>query len=207
MVIEQEVRALLLAEVRVQRAADKPPMMVGYASVFNSDSENLGGFIERVDPAAFDWTLKQKPDVRALIDHDSSLVLGRTRAGTLRLSVDNKGLRAEIDPADTSYAKDLMVSMERGDVSQMSFGFRVLEDSWEDMDKDVARRVLRKLDLDGGDVSVVTYPAYRATKVSVRALEQAKASSRPNIVKPDPEQVRKQFLEETRERIAAFRRK
>jgi HK97 family phage prohead protease len=206
-VIEQEIRALVVADVRVHRNADKPPVMIGYASVFNSDSENLGGFIERVAPEAFDWTLKQKPDVRALIDHDSSLVLGRTKAGTLRLSVDNKGLKAEIDPPDTSYARDLMVSMERGDVSQMSFGFRVLEDSWDDLDKEVARRILRKLDLDGGDVSIVTYPAYRATKVSVRALETLKAAVCPNIVKPDPEQVRKQFLEETRERIAAFRRK
>ena len=200
-----ERRSLSVKELRVQRDAGKAPVIVGWAALFGSPSQDLGGFVEQIDPAAFDWTLGESPDVRALIDHNSSLVLGRTTAGTLRLKTDAKGLKVEIDPPDTGYANDLLVSMERGDVDQMSFGFRVIEDSWDYTEDELPMRTLRKVDLDQGDVSVVTYPAYISTKVSVRAMEQAKASAVPPKPKKTPEEVRSEYYQSVRERIAAFR--
>lgn len=203
--VDAEKRAITVKELRVQRDAGKSPVIVGYAAMFGKNSSDLGGFTEQIDAGAFDWTLGKKPDVRALIDHNSSLVLGRTTAGTLRLSTDARGLKVEIDPPDTTYANDLLVSMERGDVNQMSFGFRTLEDSWDMSDPDEILRTLLKVDLDGGDVSVVTYPAYEATQVSVRAKEQARSKQ---VVPPTktPDEIKKETFAAIRERIEAARK-
>ncbi len=141
------------------------PKIRGYAAVFNSDSENLGGFIERVDPHAFDDTLNE--DVRALWNHDPNTVLGRTASGTLRLSVDSKGLAYEIDPPDTQAARDLMTLMQRGDVNQSSFGFYCLDDQWDYASKPAVRTVLKASLVD---VSPVTYPAYPDATSEARAL-------------------------------------
>lgn len=200
-----ERRSIVVTELRVSRDAGKPPIITGYAARFLSLSADLGGFVEQIDPAAFDWTLTQSPDVRALIDHDSSLILGRTKAGTLRLATDKKGLKVEIDPPNTSYANDLLVSMERGDITQMSFGFRTLEDSWN-VEGETPLRTLMKLDLHDGDVSAVTYPAYSATSVSARTIETAKAEAL-KIPKRDPAADKAKYFAEVRERIAAFRGK
>jgi HK97 family phage prohead protease len=138
------------------------PKITGYAAVFNSPSEDMG-FIEQVDPHAFDNTLND--DVRALWNHDSSHVLGRTKSGTLRLSVDAKGLKYEIDPPDTQAARDLMTSMKRGDVDSSSFGFITNEDKW-DYSTTPATRTLLSVSLF--DVSPVTYPAYQSATSEAR---------------------------------------
>jgi hypothetical protein len=138
--------------------------LVGYAALFNSYSEDLGGFIEVIEKGAFSDSLKN--DVRALLNHDPNYVLGRTRSGTLRLSEDDKGLRVEIDLPETTWADDLVKLIERGDINQMSFGFRVIEDEWKE-EKSQLIRVLKKVDLF--DVSIVTFPAYPETTVQVRA--------------------------------------
>ena len=146
---------------------------VGYGSVFNSVSENLGGFREIIAPGAFDDVLDN--DVRALINHDSNLILGRTTSKTLRLSVDEIGLRYEVDLPNTSYANDLAVVMERGDVSQSSFGFQVDKDSWsEDEDGRIIRTVEKVSRLY--DVSPVTFPAYPEATAAKRSLEQFKTT-------------------------------
>lgn len=142
----------------------------GYAAVFNSDSENLGGFIERIDPRAFDDVLED--DVRALINHDDNMILARTSSGTLSLSIDERGLSYEFEVPNTTYGNDLLVSVQRGDISQSSFGFAVAEDEWER--GDVRRRTIKKV-ARLYDVSPVTYPAYPDTSVAMRSLSQFEA--------------------------------
>lgn len=160
----KEIRSCSMAEVRAVEKEGRAKI-VGYAAVFNEPSNPLGGFIEYVAPGAFRRTLKEGADVRALLNHDPNYVLGRNKAGTLKLEEDDKGLRVEIDPPDTTWARDLMESLKRGDINQMSFGFRVREDKWEKRDGKTVRTLL---DVDLFDVSVVTYPAYPATTVGVR---------------------------------------
>ena len=149
-------------EQRFTVSDDESPKIRGYAAVFNSPSEDMG-FVEKVDPHAFDDTLNA--DVRALWNHDANVVLGRTVSGTLRLSVDAKGLAYEIDPPDTQAARDLMVLMKRGDVNSSSFGFVTEEDKW-DYNTNPATRTLLKVSLF--DVSPVTYPAYAAASSEAR---------------------------------------
>lgn len=141
--------------------------IIGYAAVYDRASEDLGGFIEFVRPGAFDRSLAASPDVRALIDHNPSMILGRTLSGTLTLESDATGLKVIIDPPSTQYAADLMTVMSRGDVTQMSFAFTAASDEWQMVE---GQRTRSLLDLSLVDVSVVTYPAYPDTAVAVRSL-------------------------------------
>lgn len=140
----------------------------GYALKFNSWSQDLGGFREIILPGAVTRTLKSRNEIKAFVNHDTNLVIGSTRAGTLRLTEDGRGLLAEIDLPDTSYGRDLAISVQRGDVSGMSFGFHVPKggDQWN---ADFTERTVSEIALH--EVSPVTgFPAYRATTASVRAL-------------------------------------
>ena len=163
-----ERRFVPQAELRAVKSDGRTmPTIAGHAAVFDQASVELWGFYEEVAPGAFADTIADGDDVRALFNHDPNLVLGRTKSGTLRLSEDEVGLLAEFDPPDTQQARDLVTLIERGDVSQMSFAFRVLDDKWRiDGDERYVRRILRaKL----YDVAPVTYPAYPSTDVGVRA--------------------------------------
>jgi hypothetical protein len=151
-------------ELRAEEG-DGQRSIVGYAAVFNSLSEDLGGFRERIAPGAFAGAADA--DVRALFNHDPNLVLGRSTAGTLTLGEDEVGLKIRITPPDTQYARDVMALIERGDVSQMSFGFRTVKDDWEQGDGGTIR-TLQQVSLY--DVSPVTFPAYPATHVQMRDL-------------------------------------
>lgn len=154
------------------RTSGGRPQLVGHAAVFNRDSELLDGtFIERIAPGAFRGSIERRDDVRALINHDATLILGRTTSGTLTLREDDMGLLVRIDPPNTSYAKDLLESTKRGDISQMSFGFQTVRDRWErgvNGKPDV--RILLEVNLF--DVSAVTYPAYPDTDVAVRSHQR-----------------------------------
>jgi HK97 family phage prohead protease len=147
-------------EFEVRQHATGGAVIRGHAAVFNRLSRNLGGFVEQIDPAAFDKTLADDPDVRALINHDPSHLLGRTRSGTLRLSKDSTGLPYEVDVPDRSDARDLMVSMERGDLDQSSFAFFMVDDDWSTTERDFPLRTVTAASIHNGDVSPVTYPAY-----------------------------------------------
>jgi len=157
-----ERRCLPASELRFDTSGDTPKI-TGYAAVFSQWTDIGGMFREQVAPGAFKKTLKEA-DVRALWNHDPNYVLGRNKAGTLKLREDDKGLAVEIDPVDSNWSNDLMASMKRGDVSQMSFGFTVNK---ADDDYDENTRVLRDVSLF--DVSVVTYPAYPTTTAQVRS--------------------------------------
>lgn len=162
-------------------ASDNGKKIRGYAIRFGSKSEDLGGFYEFIAPEAVDRTIRDGLDVRALVDHDSGKVLGRTRAGTLQLRKDSKGLAITIEPDDEiSYAKDIMRAVARGDVSGMSFGFRTLEDEWNYDGKVPVRTVT---DMLISEVSIVTFPAYRQTDVTVaqrslNAFQQQRGGNR-----------------------------
>ena len=180
MTIQKETRTFdSTIEVRPADDDSGKKTLRGHAAVFDSLSENLGGFREQITPGAFDGVLED--DVRALFNHDSNFVLGRTRAGTLNLSIDERGLAYEIDMPDTTTAKDLMESIKRGDISQSSFGFRVEDDDWS---KDEDGRVIRTIKKVGSllDVSPVTYPAYQATDATMRSLEQFSENQKQSTV-------------------------
>jgi HK97 family phage prohead protease len=146
------------------------PVISGYAAVFNTLSCDLWGFREKIAPGAFKKTI-QESDVRALWNHDTGIVLGRSKAGTLRLSEDTHGLAIEIDPPES--ASSMLETMRRGDVDQMSFGFEAIRDLWEeDREADTVTRTLLEVRLY--EVSIVAFPAYDATSVGVRATERAK---------------------------------
>lgn len=145
-----------LFEIETRMEEGETVKVVGHASVYNTMSEDLGGFREIIAPGAFDDVLEN--DVRALINHDGNLILARTTSGTLALSTDEKGLRYEFEMPGTSYGKDLAVSMKRGDITQSSFAFTVADDSWETRDGVDVRTITKVKRLF--DVSPVTYPAY-----------------------------------------------
>lgn len=168
----EPVERRAMGPVELRAAADgKPAQLVGYAAVFNSRSEDLGGFREIIMPGAFDRALSEGHDVRALVNHNPDKMLGRTSSKTARLAIDSKGLGVEIDVPDTQDGRDTLTLVHRGDLSQMSFAFRTLADQWRTEEGEPLRELL---DLQLYDVSVVAYPAYPATEVSARALEQAR---------------------------------
>lgn len=138
----------------------------GYFSVFNSTYQLWDGATESIAPAAFDGALED--DIRCLVDHDTRLVLGRTKAGTLTLRVDEKGLWGEvkINPADQD-AVNLYERVKRGDVDQCSFGFEILEEEYaEDPQSGTIHWTIKKVKLY--EVSIVTFPAYEDTSVQAR---------------------------------------
>jgi len=148
----------------------------GYAAVFNSPSEDLGGFRETIAPGAFTRSVNAAAngtaDIRMFWNHDPSILLGGTKARTLRLSQDEKGLLAEADLPDTSAGRDMAELVRRGDVRSMSFGFSVQGRSGESWSEDHKERTLHEVRLF--EVSPVTgWPAYTATSASVRHLLNA----------------------------------
>lgn len=168
---KKELRMLPMKELRISDADGGGLVIEGHAAVFDSWSETLGGifpFKEVVRKGAFNESIG-KDDIRALFNHDPNYVLGRNRAGTLELVEDDIGLRVRITPPDTSWAKDVVTSIRRGDITQMSIGFVVLSDKWS-TDDGMDVREIRKVQLF--DVSPVTFPAYTETDVGVRAMQE-----------------------------------
>lgn len=156
-------------EVEVRRNGSKP-VIAGYAAMFGKMSKPLSlgprsKFVESIDTRAFNETMKNPDNVVGLVNHDPDKLLGRVGAGTVRLSVDTRGLAYEIDPPDTTYARDLLSSLERGDAAHSSFGFRVVGDegeAWDYLPSGQAHRSLLNVQLF--DVSPLTHPpAYEAT--------------------------------------------
>lgn len=147
---------------------NEEPIIEGYFAVFNSETELWRGAYEVISPTAFDDTLSN--DIRALINHDTSLVLGRNKAGTLALRTDSRGLwgTVKINPDDPE-AMALYSRVKRGDVDQCSFGFNVIEEETEWRDDDTVKWTINKADLH--EVSVVTFPAYQDTSIQARHSE------------------------------------
>ena len=156
------------------RAEGSGRIVAGYAAVFDQEADIGGFFREKIAPGAFTDTLRTA-DVRAYFDHDTGRVLGRTSARTLRLKEDSRGLAVEIDLPETSDGNDVMELIRRGDVSGMSFRFRVTREDWNETLK-VPLRTILAVDLQ--EVSIVSEPAYDGTTVAMRSLEAARQERR-----------------------------
>jgi len=156
-------------EFRMENAEQNGNTIRGYAAVYNSDSEWMGGFYEQIETGAFDEVLND--DVRAYFNHDENLLLGRVSSGTLRISTDKRGLFYEVDLPKTSYANDLVELMQRGDVNQSSFAFLIERDRWEQRDG-VTYRIIEKVSrlIDVSPVSMPAYPS-ATSELKKRDLE------------------------------------
>lgn len=184
--VEKEIRTMS-DSIEIRSENNEPAKIIGYAARFNSPSEEMWGFVEQIRPGAFLKAL-EKSDARALFNHDPNLILGREKSGTLKLSEDEVGLRYEITPPDTQWAKDLISSIQRGDVSQSSFAFSMTGgvEEWDDSKEPAVRTIVEVGKLY--DISPVTYPAYPSTSVNVRSMEEVaqehrkrSADKRPNV--------------------------
>jgi uncharacterized protein len=142
-------------ETRISKRAKKN-IVTGHAAIFGQLSEDLGGFKEKIKVGAFDGVLKN--DVRAFFNHDPNFLLARTTSGTLKLAVDKVGLSYSFEVPDTTAGRDLVISMERGDITQSSFAFMVEKDSWSEQDGQEIRTIEKVGRLF--DVSPVSIPAY-----------------------------------------------
>ncbi|MEA5453294.1 HK97 family phage prohead protease [Sinomonas sp. JGH33] len=178
-----ERRALPMEEFEFRANAGSTVHFSGYASVFNKGYDlyggpSKGGFEERVDPGAFNVTLKSNPSVHMLVNHDG-LPLAATRSGTLHLNTDSHGLlvNTDLDTRDPDVQR-VLTKVERGDLSEMSFGFKTKADVWRnakgELDDMGHYRTLIEVSLHGGDVSIVNYGANPNTSLEInmlRALE------------------------------------
>lgn len=190
-ITNKEVRTFNVSDIEV-RNDDGKNVVVGYGAVFNSESNDLGGFVEYIAPGAFDGRLED--DVRFLINHDG-LPLARTTNNTLRLSVDERGLKYEADMPDTTLANDLMTLLRNGTISQSSFAFTVEEDSWENVEGRNIRTINKVSRLY--DVSSVTYPAYNeAGSFALRSLENWQKEQEENKLNENLEKELKEVKKE-----------
>lgn len=157
------------SDLKVREATEQEEKVIeGYFVVFDSVTELWPGCFEEIARSAFDDTLEN--DIRALINHNTELVLARTKSGTLTLRVDEKGLWARIVVNENDIdALNLYARVQRGDVDQCSFGFNVLDEDIEYRDDGTTKWIINKVDLH--EVSVVTFPAYEDTGVQARKRE------------------------------------
>jgi HK97 family phage prohead protease len=182
-------------EIRAADDSESPPIVRGYAAKFNTESENLGGenwqFREIIMPGAFDDVLKD--DVRALLNHESSAILARSKngEGSLTIGTDAVGLFYEFEAPDTQIGRDLVTSLKRGDIDQSSFSFTVSQEGqeWEETQEGdgptLAVRTINKVKRLY-DVSPVTYPAYPDATVALRSLEEFRKEEDPAPTQEPP---------------------
>ena len=154
----------------------------GYAALFNSRSENLGGFTETIQPGAFRGSLQSRNDIKLLWNHDTGAVLGSTRASTLTLTEDDRGLKVSATLPDTTYGRDARELVRRGDVTAFSFGFSMPARGGDSWNSEGTERVLKVVRLH--EVSLVAFPAYPATNgtATVRGFDKiAVIAQRANV--------------------------
>jgi HK97 family phage prohead protease len=164
-------RRSLTEPVEFREADDGSKTIAGHAAVFNVETDIGGMFREKIAPGSFAKTIKAN-DIRSLFDHNSALILGRTKSKTLRLSEDENGLHYEVDLPDTQAGRDLRVSMDRGDIDGSSFAFRVTKQSWDESG-DIPLRTIQEVELF--EVGPVTFPQYPEAEVALRSLNDERS--------------------------------
>lgn len=179
---KKETRVVNITNLQTRDGLENEPVVIsGYAAVFNSRAEICEWFTEEIEPGAFSKAISES-DVRALYNHNWDHVLGRMKSGTLKLIEDERGLQFEIELPDTSVARDLVKSMERGDINQCSFGFYPTVESW-DYTVEPAHRKISEVELF--EISIVSLPAYDDTEASVVRSKELESSveKRMKIIK------------------------
>ncbi|WP_202600227.1 HK97 family phage prohead protease [Sphingobium yanoikuyae] len=175
--MQNETRHMALTDFELRDDTAEQKRGYGYAAMFNSDSLDLGGFIERIEPGAFTRSLAEATagtrNIYALWAHDTSLPLGSTRSGKLALAEDVRGLT--FDLSVDRFTDQQRSALEDGDL-QVSFGFRVREDRWEKRDGDIIVRSL--IDVDLSEISLVINPAYPSTEAALRSLDEWRSSQK-----------------------------
>lgn len=165
---ENEIRTNSVEfEIREEETADGMTF-TGYASVFNSPSEDLGGFVEYVAPGAFKRSLQARNEIKLLWNHDTGEPLASVRGGSLKLEEDTRGLKVTAQLPNTTRGRDVAELLRSKVIDSMSFGFNVIKDTWS---KDGQTRTLEAIRLH--EVSIVSYPAYKATTAQVRSVDSA----------------------------------
>lgn len=149
---------------------ESPTRLVGHAALFNTLSKDQGGFRNLLHPGAFTKTLREKPDIKALWNHNNDLILGRTTAGTLSVEEDDRGLRFELTPPDSPLGQDATASISRGDVTQVSFGFIVRDHKFTEGTDGLQIREI--FDVELFEISPVIFPAFEPTHVEVGSEHQ-----------------------------------
>ena len=184
-VFNLEYRVLSAEGLELRATGEGPGTLRGYAAKFNKNSVDLGGFVEQIRSGAFTNAIKVS-DVRGLVNHDANMLLGRSSAGTLRLSENDIGLQFDLDLPDTQPGRDIAESVRRKDITGCSFAFTTKIDEWTYVDDGPDRREIVEVE-ELFDVGPVTYPAYPDTTVAARSLvERCKQAG---VVDPElPEQ-------------------
>jgi len=158
-------------QMDLETREDGSTSLVGYAAVFNSPSVEMGWvdtFTESIAPGAFSRTLDKNKDVRALLDHQTGMIIARTKNGTLSLEEDAVGLKVRMTPVPTEDGKKAIEWVRTGLVDAMSFGFEAVNDKWSIRSGKQHRELL---DVNLFEVSLVAFPAYPATSIGVRSAE------------------------------------
>lgn len=180
---KKETRVFNISQLSTRAEGEEKAVAIeGYAAVFNSKTSIGGWFDEVIEPGAFSRSLSDNGDIRALFNHNWDNVLGRTKSQTLELREDEKGLNFKVELPDTSVARDLTISMERGDINQCSFGFFITDEEWN-YNVEPALRTIKEVELF--EISIVSIPAYDDTEASlVRSKETGKSiEARKKLIK------------------------
>lgn len=175
-----EYRSVKKLEIRESQKPGIIGELVGYAAVFNSESQDFGGWKEILRKDCFKRSLVELPDVRALCQHNMERVVGRRSAGTLELNEDDHGLAVRISLIDTQHNKDLLADIRSGNLDAMSFGFVPKAFTW-DVNQERGYDIREITDVDLYEVSIVTWAAYEDTEIAARSLRTFKEenSSKP----------------------------
>jgi len=177
---QKEVRQINTAELRAIDNENGGVTIRGYASVYDELSHDLGGFREKIDKEAFRNVLAS-PELNCvcLLNHDQNIIFARSSNGSLKLSSDKTGLISEWEMPNTQAAKDTAELVRSGIISQMSFGFFVGKDSWEQRNKGEYIRTIQEVK-KLVDVSLVSNPAYPQTSAAIRSLDDYIMAEKPN---------------------------
>lgn len=173
--MDKEIRSIILTSLETRETEENSKVIKGYINKFNTRSQYMG-FYEEVQLGAFDKTLADGHNIFAMYNHNSDMILGSTRANSLTLKVDDIGLAFELRVNDNiSYAKDLYELVNEGTVDGCSFGFYVVDDSWQTTSEGIDLRIIKEIELL--EATITPFPAYLDSSASVRSYEKFKENN------------------------------